>query len=279
MNIFLQKLLPKHALSLLAHRVCRIRARWFKNYLIRAFVSHFKVDTSLVDNFSPDLYACFNDFFTRELKVSARPLAQDATLTSPVDGCVSAMGSIQKDQIFQAKGHYYSVSALLAGDDALSQCFEDGQFLTAYLSPKDYHRIHMPVEGTLLKTTYVPGDLFSVNQQTAQGVSKLFARNERVVNVFDTALGKVALVMVGALNVGSMETAWQGMITPPYGKKIMSWDYAEQNICLAQGEYMGHFNMGSTIILLLEKSCIKWRPDLSADSVLQVKQGIATSVV
>ena len=198
-------------------------------------------------------FPSFNAFFTRELKSGVRPLADgDSVMTSPVDGVISQIGDINNNQIVQAKGRKYSVLELLGGDENLAKQFEQGQFATIYLSPRDYHRIHMPLTGKLQKMTYIPGKLFSVNPRTARAVPKLFARNERVVTVFETEQGPIVMVLVGAIFVGSMETVWQGMITPPYGKDIQHWQYqGEQAITLQKGEEMGRFNMGSTVVMLL----------------------------
>ncbi|HCK62694.1 MAG TPA: phosphatidylserine decarboxylase, partial [Gammaproteobacteria bacterium] len=190
----------------------------------------------------------FNDFFTRSLKLNARPIA-DSAIICPVDGAVSQVGAINNTQILQAKGRDYSVEQLL-GNDPRSAEFSDGFFTTIYLSPKDYHRIHMPYDGKLISMDYIPGDLFSVNQQTAQKVDNLFARNERVVCYFETEFGLCAFVLVGAIFVGSMQTVWHGQINPPYKKQVQHFDYQDQNITLKKGEEMGRFNMGSTIIML-----------------------------
>jgi len=199
----------------------------------------------------PDIaqYATFNDFFTRALKPGARPIA-DAGLVSPVDGAVSQCGAIDGDQIFQAKGHWYSTTALVGGDAALAAQFIDGSFATIYLSPKDYHRIHMPCSGRLRRMLHVPGDLFSVNPATARSVAGLFARNERVVCLFDGEHGPFVLVLVGATIVGSMATVWHGVVNPRRPGTVRDWDYSERNITLAKGDEMGRFLLGSTVVLL-----------------------------
>ena len=201
-------------------------------------------------------YLSFNAFFTRALKAGARPLAT-ADLICPVDGAISQFGAIEKDQIFQAKGHSYSTAAVLGGDPVLAAQFQDGSFATLYLSPKDYHRIHMPCDGRLSRMIYVPGELFSVNPTTARGVPGLFARNERVVCIFESAHGPFALILVGATIVGSMATVWHGVVNPPRLPDVRQWHYdasGEQNIGLKQGEEMGRFLLGSTVVMLFPKS-------------------------
>lgn len=248
-----QYLLPQHSLSVLMHRLTRSEIRWFKNAFIRFISWKFKVDISEAASANLADYASFNAFFTRQLRDGIRPIAEgDSVVVSPVDGAISQLGAISQGRIIQAKSHDYSVSELLGGDEALAKQFEQGQFATIYLSPRDYHRIHMPLSGTLTAMRYVPGKLFSVNQRTARAVPKLFARNERVVTVFDTAYGPLVQVLVGAIFVGSMETVWSGQITPPYGKMIQDWQYqGDAAMTLKKGEEMGRFNMGSTVVLLL----------------------------
>ena len=209
-----QYLLPKQLLTTLAGRLASAHAGSLTTAAIRRFVARYRVDMS--EAAEPDItgYASFNDFFTRALRPGLRPLA-DAAVVCPVDGAVSQLGPIERDQIFQAKGHHYSTTALLGGNAQLAAQFEDGHFATIYLSPRDYHRIHMPVDGRLLSMEHVPGALFSVNPTTARGVPGLFARNERVVCIFDTPLGPMALVLVGATIVGSMATVWHGQVNPP----------------------------------------------------------------
>jgi phosphatidylserine decarboxylase len=247
-----QYLLPQHLLSVCMHRLTRSEVRWFKNAFIRFICWKFKVDIS--EAASSDLadYASFNAFFTRRLRTGIRPLADDNNVVSPVDGAVSQLGPISDGRIIQAKGRDYSVTELLGGDEKLAAQFEAGQFATIYLSPKDYHRIHMPLSGQLQSMRYVPGKLFSVNPRTARAVPALFARNERVVTVFETEFGPLVQVLVGAIFVGSMETVWAGQITPPYGKAMQEWTYiGDDAIHLNKGQEMGRFNMGSTVVMLL----------------------------
>ncbi|MCS5592561.1 MAG: archaetidylserine decarboxylase [Gammaproteobacteria bacterium] len=232
------------------HRFARVEIAWLKSAFLRWFVKKYGVNLAEAERENIEDYKHINDFFTRSLKPSARALA-DTDITSPVDGVVSQAGEIHTGQILQAKSHHYSVQQLLA--DSASTQFDEGQFATIYLSPKDYHRIHMPFDGQLKSMKYIPGDLFSVNQKTADNVDGLFARNERLVCYFETAFGEVAFILVGAILVGSMEVVWEGKITPPYTKSVKEFDYSVKGIKLAKGEEMGRFNMGSTVIILLPK--------------------------
>ena len=255
-----QYLLPKKLLTRMAGRAAGARLGGATHAVIRRFVARYGVDMSEAAN--PDIasYASFNDFFTRALREGARPLAA-ADYVCPVDGAISAFGAIDKGQIFQAKGHAYSTLALVAGDAPLAAEFEHGQFATLYLSPRDYHRIHMPCAGRLQQMVYVPGELFSVNPATARGVPGLFARNERVVCVFDTARGPFALVLVGATIVGSMATVWHGVVNPPRGGEIRRWRYTEQPVELRQGDEMGRFLLGSTVVMLWPRGTLRFNPD------------------
>jgi phosphatidylserine decarboxylase len=223
-------------------------------------------------------YATFNDFFTRPLKPGARPL-DAADWVCPVDGAISQLGPISGDQVFQAKGHSYSTTALVGGDAALASQFQDGQFATIYLSPRDYHRIHMPCAGSLTRMVYVPGELFSVNPATARGVPGLFARNERVVCVFDTAFGPMVLVLVGATIVGSMATVWHGMVNPPRLPDVRTWTYEDDRITLGQGAEMGRFMLGSTVVMLWPQSAdLRFQPDWSATRAVRMGETMATSL-
>jgi len=263
LSVLPQYLLPKHALTAFAGIVASSRGGHLSTGLIRWFVAKYGVDMSEAAN--PDIasYASFNDFFTRALKPGARPLAS-ADLICPVDGAISQFGAIERDQIFQAKGHHYSTTALVGGDSALAAQFEDGHFATLYLSPKDYHRIHMPCDGRLVRMIYVPGALFSVNPATARGVPGLFARNERVVCVFDSRRGPFVLVLVGATVVGSMATVWHGVVSPPRGGPVREWQYSDRDVRLAQGDEMGRFLLGSTVVMLFPKGPLQfnaaWQP-------------------
>jgi len=267
-----QYLIPQHTLSVLMHRLTRSEVTWFKNSFIRFITAKYKVNVSEAAQTDLMLFPSFNAFFTRELRDGVRPIAEgEAVITSPVDGMISQMGNVVQGQLVQAKGREYSVLELLGGDESLAKQFDQGQFATIYLSPKDYHRIHMPITGTLRKMTYIPGKLFSVNPRTARAVPRLFARNERVVTVFDTEQGPIVMVLVGAIFVGSMETVWSGKITPPYGKNIQYWDYyGDQAITLQKGEEMGRFNMGSTVVMLLPLESKLFKEELTAGKAIQL---------
>ena len=249
-----QYLLPKRGLTAFAGRVASRERGATTTRLVRWFVRKYGVDMSEAVNPDPASYASFNDFFTRALKPGARPIAS-TDLVCPVDGTISQFGAIEKDQILQAKGHRYSTTALVGGDLALADRFQDGSFATLYLSPKDYHRIHMPCEGMLSRMIYVPGALFSVNPTTARGVPGLFARNERVVCVFESkTVGTFVLVLVGATIVGSMATVWHGVVNPPRVRRVREWHYGDGEVALKQGEEMGRFMLGSTVVLLFSES-------------------------
>ncbi len=265
-----QYLIPQHTLSMLMYRVTRCEVVWLKNAIIRFITRQYQVNMAEAAETDLATYSSFNAFFTRLLKEGVRPLA-DNEIISPVDGVVSQAGPIISGQIVQAKGQDYSVLTLLGGDDALTAEFTGGQFATIYLSPKDYHRIHMPVTGKLKKMRYVPGKLFSVSPRTARAVPDLFARNERVVVTFDTPIGPMVMVLVGAIFVGSMATVWSGQITPSYGKVIQQWTYdGEQAITIEQGQEMGRFNMGSTVVLLFGEQAVKFNDAIEADEPIQL---------
>ena len=245
--------------------------------VIRRFVARYGVDMSEAADPRIESYASFNDFFTRPLRAGARPLAP-ADYVCPVDGAISQFGPIARDQIFQAKGHAYSTRALLAGDATLAAEFENGLFATLYLSPRDYHRIHMPCAGRLQRMVYVPGDLFSVNPVTARGVPGLFARNERVVCVFDTARGPFVLVLVGATIVGSMATVWHGVVNPPRLGEIKRWNYQDQSIELKQGDEMGRFLLGSTVVLLWPHGTLKFNPAWAPGGAVRMGQAMGKAL-
>ena len=248
--------LPHHAISRVVYRLTRVESKWVQSVICK-FISVFKVDMSEAVQPDPSAYKTFNAFFTRSLKPELRPLATETNvLASPVDGAISQVAAIREGRIIQAKNFDYSVLELLGGDAERAKPFLNGQFATIYLSPRDYHRIHMPVAGKLIEQVYVPGRLFSVAAHTARTIPRLFARNERVAAIFDTEFGKMALVLVGAINVAAIETVWAGLITPPPTQGIRVDHYPE--IALAKGEEMGRFNMGSTVIVLLEKSTWDW---------------------
>ncbi len=258
--VLLQYLLPHHLQSRLVHWVTRRRWRWLNRLLMPWFIRHYDVNMDEAQESDWRRYPCFNALFTRALRPEARPLraSEETQLAIPVDGTVSQRGDIAADRIFQAKGHDYSLLSLLGGDAHRAGQFHNGRFATLYLSPRDYHRIHMPIAGRLEQMVYVPGRLYSVNSITVRQLPGVFARNERVISYFDTAAGPMALILVGALHVGSMDTVWAGNITPPYGRYIRHWHYRDraEPVQLAKGEEMGRFNLGSTVILLFADDAV-----------------------
>ncbi len=270
-----QYLIPKQALTALAGRVASFRGGALTTRLIEWFVQRYQVNMSEAANADISSYATFNDFFTRALKKGARPLAR-ADLICPVDGAISQFGVMQKDQIFQAKGYYYSSTALVGGDAALAARFEGGSFATLYLSPKDYHRIHMPCDGRLSRMIYVPGDLFSVNPTTARGVPGLFARNERVVCVFESRRGPFVLVLVGATIVGSMATVWHGVVNPPRGGAVREWRYDDKPLFFKQGQEMGRFLLGSTVVMLFPQGPLAFNSAWAPAGPVQLGQAMAS---
>jgi len=258
-----QYLLPKGALTNFAGRVAGAKGGEMTTRLIRWFVGKYDVNMDEAANSDIASYHSFNEFFTRALKPGARPLAK-ADFVCPVDGRISQFGAIEGDQIFQAKGHKFSTTALVGGDAALAKHFEHGSFANLYLSPRDYHRIHMPCAASLKRMIYVPGELFSVNPTTARGVPGLFARNERVVCEFDTAFGPFVMVLVGATIVGSMATTWHGVVNPPRLPKVTEWTYKKNEYVFKKGEEMGRFLLGSTVVMLFPKDTLhfndQWQP-------------------
>ena len=255
-----QHLMPQLALTRLAGRVAGLRAGALTTALIRRFIARYQVNMQEAVQPDPAAYASFNDFFTRALKPGARPLAQ-AKWICPVDGAISQLGAIESDRIFQAKGHHYTCGSLLGGDAAWAEQFEGGHFATLYLSPKDYHRIHMPAAGQLRRMLHVPGALYSVNPATVRGVPGLFARNERVVCGFEGPSGPFAMALVGATIVGSMATVWHGVVNPPRTASLRDWRYEQEPIELAQGAEMGRFLLGSTVVMLFPKGPLKFNPE------------------
>lgn len=281
-NLFVavQYLLPHHFLSSLMYRLTRVELAAFKNTLIRKFIDLYKVDMDEALESNPARYRSFNDFFTRALNPNARSVSEDEnTIVCPADGVLSQAGDIENGAIFQAKGHDYSLLELLGGDMGWSRRFEEGSFATIYLSPRDYHRVHMPITGTLQKMIHVPGRLFSVNDTTTRRVPGLFARNERVVCLFETELGPMAVILVGALFVASIETVWAGTITP-VTRQVRSWDYPptppDEPVRLEKGEEMGRFNMGSTVILLFGKDVLEWLEEIEPGQAVKVGQTLGT---
>ena len=270
-----QYVLPKVALTAAAGHAANIKGGAFTTRFIEWFIGRYGVNMQEAANPDPASYASFNEFFSRPLKPGARPLAT-ADLVSPVDGAISQLGSIQNDQIFQAKGHQYSTRALVGGDAELAAQFQNGHFATLYLSPKDYHRIHMPCDGRLRRMIYVPGELFSVNPATARGVPGLFARNERVVCVFDTPFGPMVQTLVGATIVGSMATTWHGVVNPPRSRQVREWRYDDQNITFRQGDEMGRFLLGSTVVMLFPRGPLAFNPQWQPTGAIRMGEAMAS---
>ena len=276
LKVLPQYFIPQHFITSLVYRITRCETPWFKNNLIKLFISVFDVDMTLANNPDPESYTSFNTFFTRELSPEARPFViDDHTILCPVDGAVSQIGNINNDSIIQAKGKSYTLKHLLVEDELVSM-FSGGTFATLYLSPKDYHRIHMPMSGQLSRMIYVPGKLFAVDSHTVRVVDAVFARNERVINIFKTDIGPMAMVMVGALNVGSMETVWAGQITPVKDRVINDTHYSDvDSVNLQQGQEMGRFNMGSTVILLFPKDVMQWSAEMVTEKTIVMGESIA----
>ena len=273
-----QYLVPKQALTKFAGWVAGRERGWVTTAIIRRFVAKYQVNMAEALDSDIASYATFNAFFTRALKPGARPLAQ-AEWICPVDGAISQFGAIKGKQIFQAKGHEYTTTALVGGSNALAAPYQNGSFATIYLSPKDYHRIHMPCDGRLTRMIYVPGDLFSVNPTTARGVPGLFARNERVVCFFDSAHGPFVLVLVGATIVGSMATVWHGVVNPPRSPKVREWLYpgmpAQPDITLKQGDEMGRFLLGSTVVMLFPPGLQRFNPAWAPGQSVRLGEAMA----
>lgn len=266
--------LPHHLISRLIFRLTRIESLRVQPF-IRWFIKRYRVDMSEAADPRPESYGSFNKFFTRALKPGLRTFPGDNNiLACPVDGAISQIGRIEQGGIFQAKGHSFSALELLGGDPALAKKFDGGRFATLYLSPRDYHRIHMPLTGELKEMIYIPGRLFSVSPSTTRAVPRLFARNERVAAIFEGDAGPFAMVLVGAINVAAIETVWHGLVTPPQGKRISRYAYRDKPVNLKQGQEMGRFNMGSTVILLTDTH-FQWLPELGADMPVQLGQPLA----
>ncbi|HLF96074.1 MAG TPA: archaetidylserine decarboxylase [Methylococcaceae bacterium] len=273
-----QYILPHHALSRLIGYLTRCTQPAVKDFLIRRFIPRFGVNMAEALEENPANYASFNDFFTRKLKPDARPLASenDAVLC-PADGVLSRFGSITEGRLIQAKGRDYRLVELLGGDEELAQGFDGGAFATVYLSPRDYHRLHMPLAGTLRETIHVPGRLFSVNRATTSVIPNLFARNERVIALFDTDAGPMALILVGAIFVASIETVWDGLVTPPTVHEIRRWHFPRP-VHLERGAEMGHFNMGSTIIALFAPGALGWDSALACGKSVRMGEKLGHSL-
>lgn len=273
-----QYLYPHHPLSRIMHALARCRCPLLKNPFTRWFVGRFGIDVSEAEQPDPLAYPHFNGFFTRALRDGARPIeGGEGVMSSPVDGTVSQLGPIRGGEIFQAKGKSFDLTTLLGGDEARAAPFRDGSFSTIYLSPKDYHRIHMPLAGRLTEMVHVPGRLFSVNPATTRVVPGLFARNERVAALFDTEAGPMAVVMVGAIFVGSIETVWAGEVTPPAGAGVRAWRYeGEESLELARGAELGRFNMGSTVILLFGRERMAWDEVIAPERPLRMGERLGS---
>jgi phosphatidylserine decarboxylase len=277
--IFFQHIVPQHYLSRLTGWLAEVRhPLWLKNFVIQQFVRHFEVNMAEAQQPDPTAYANFNDFFTRELQDGARPIG-DADLVCPADGAISQLGAIEEGRIFQAKGQHFSTCELLGGDEERAAQFSDGQFATIYLSPKDYHRVHMPLAGQLSASSYIPGDLFSVNAVTAENVERLFARNERMVCYFDTDVGPMAMILVGAMVVAGIETVWSGQVAPATDDPtVVDYQHLPQPVSLAKGDEMGRFKLGSTVILLFPKGSMSWDERYVAGTATRLGEALGSVV-
>jgi len=273
-KVFLQCILPQHAITRAMGWLAEVRTPWLKNYFIARFIRKYHVNMSEAAVEDYRSYETFNDFFIRQLKPNLRPIAQEANcIVSPVDGTVAQIGNIAHDQLLQTKGHYFDLASLLT-DDHLAQTFFDGTFATLYLAPFNYHRVHMPIDGKLIQTIYVPGNLFSVNQQTAEYIPQLYSRNERLICIFESAAGRFALIFVGAMIVGSIQTVW--MNAPIRSHEILSHTFSTP-LDYTKGDELGYFKLGSTVVLLFESNQINWDKTLASDSIIQVGQLIGFS--
>jgi phosphatidylserine decarboxylase len=269
--------LPTRWLSSMMFKIARIKNPDFKNWLIRTFLKRFPADLEEAEYARIENYDSFNHFFTRELKPGMRPVdPSPRAMVSPVDGVVSQCGEIRAGLLYQAKGHDYSLMHLLNGDEDIAQRFANGGFCTIYLAPFNYHRVHMPLTGRLHHWWYIPGRLFSVNGATARALPNLFTRNERICAIFETDVGPVAMIMVGALFVGSMETVWAGQVTPPHVRHGGGQRYEPMTpVTLGKGVEMGRFNMGSTVILLTPPDTVGWNASLAPGTAVRVGEAIA----
>lgn len=276
--IALQHLLPQHTLSRLVGHATRCTMPGWKNFLIRNFLRHYAVRMDEALQPDPFAYPSFNEFFTRALRPELRPVAPTGAVASPVDGTISQIGRIEGEELIQAKDHRFTLPRLLEGDVELAPTFEGGSFATIYLAPYNYHRIHMPLAGGLIGTTHVPGRLFSVNTATAAAVPSLFTRNERITCVFETGVGLMAVILVGALFVGGMATVWAGEVTPARGRKPRRLDTPRSPVYLERGDELGRFNMGSTVILLFEPGRVRWHPQFGAGSEVRMGQPLGALV-
>ena len=279
LGVLEQYLVPHHLLTRWMQRLTRVRAPWFKNRQISWFVRRYQVDMSIAAETNPLAYPDFNTFFTRPLKVGARTIISGGdAIVCPADGKISQIGDVTKGRLFQAKGYHFDLLTLLGGSEARARPFRDSRFVTIYLSPQDYHRVHMPLAGRLRETIYIPGRLFSVSPRTTQAIQGLFARNERLVCIFETAIGPVAVILVGAMFVAGIETVWSGLL--PHSKQVIERDYAaeqpHEEIALERGQEMGRFNMGSTVIVLFPPDRVELAPGLTQNAPVTVGELLGT---
>ncbi|KAE9525721.1 archaetidylserine decarboxylase [Testudinibacter aquarius] len=281
LKIAFQYMVPQLALTRLAGWFAEKQWGAVTHLAIKAFSAKYKINLQEAEKSEANQYASFNEFFIRPLKADARPInADQSAVCFPADGCISELGNIINGQLFQAKGHFFSLSDLLADDKKSAEAFENGKFVTTYLSPRDYHRVHMPCDGVLRKMVYVPGDLFSVNPFLAQHIPNLFARNERVICYFDTPFGAMVQILVGATITASISTVWAGVINPPRSGKVQQWEYPQDGasaVQLKKGEEMGAFRLGSTVINLFQADKIEFLPTLKATSAVNMGQAMTVS--
>lgn len=277
LQLFFQRSFFQKYATVLLGKLANCHYSFIKNLFIRIFCRCYSINMSEAVEENPFAYATFNDFFIRRLKFSARIIGED--VVSPADGTISQLGHLESDHLLQAKGKCYSVTQLLAGNEVLAKIFQNGLYALIYLAPHNYHRVHMPLSGRLLQMIYVPGTLYSVSPTTAQHIDGLFAKNERVIAIFETAVGKMAVILVGAMIVGSITTIWAGQMTPPRNRReVTRYDYHDQEMFLEKGQELGYFSLGSTVIVLFEKDKISWIEGLQANAV-QMGQGIARMII
>lgn len=275
-----QFLVPHHLLTRILGQLASTKKTYIKNLFIRFFIWAYGVEMREALEENSQEYATFNDFFIRRLKPDVRPVdSQPNAIVSPADGTISQLGKIENDQLLQAKGHYFNLHELLGGDSDHTHTFLNGNFATFYLSPKDYHRVHMPLGGTLREMIYIPGKLFSVSHSAAQVIPNLFSRNERLICLFDTAAGPMAVILIGAMIVGSIHTVWRGAITPPHKNTIQRWDYSQSpdaTTRLQTGDELGHFQLGSSVIIIFAKNRLKWHNSLGNQQSIKMGELLGT---
>lgn len=269
-GVYLQYLLPKHLISEVVGKLANSKIIWLKNLFIKIFIKIYQVDLSTAVIKNPENYSTFNEFFTRELDLSKREIAyNDDVLLSPVDGCIAQIGKIKRDTLVKAKDFYFDLKALLAGNEGLTELFNGGAFATLYLAPPDYHRVHMPMSGQLTQSIFVPGHLFAVNRLSSRLIPNIYSRNERIINIFDTQHGKIGVILIGALIVGSIQMTWQAA---PLRKKIIAEDSHKQ--AFSQGEELGQFLLGSTVLILSEPGHLTWRSDIAAGKRVEMGENL-----